>query len=213
MVFLWFRVEVSAWDCRRALTILQEDLVDRLHDVRGHPERIIAEIAPDRRRKSKAQAIWMKTTREVWVGKGSLWHQVVGKRHGWRGSKWWIDEDVLDELQEGIDMEHATTLLEDVWRKRRISLDSGSFAMRETTWSMDNPSRSVSQTVLTTTLTTNVSTPDLKAWFQQRIDLLHYVPSVPGEPQVVAQASLVLQGYLYVFDNGWKAETGTSRIS
>ena len=57
MVVLWFRIEVSAWDRRRTMTIFQKDLADRPIDVRV-PVRIIAEISPERRPMSRACAIW-----------------------------------------------------------------------------------------------------------------------------------------------------------
>ena len=45
MVLMWFGVEVSAWDRRRTLTILQKDMVHEPLDVRGRLVRIVAEIA------------------------------------------------------------------------------------------------------------------------------------------------------------------------
>ena len=46
MVLMWFGVEVSAWDRRRTLTILQKDVVDEPLDVRGRLVRVIADVAP-----------------------------------------------------------------------------------------------------------------------------------------------------------------------
>ena len=63
MVLLRFRIEVSAWDRQRALTILQTDLVERSLDVRGNPVRVVAKISPDRRPMSKTHAIWLN----VWT--------------------------------------------------------------------------------------------------------------------------------------------------
>ena len=61
MVFVWCRVQVSAWDRRRTLAILQKDLADKPLVVRSHVLRINAEIASDRRAMSKARANWLNT--------------------------------------------------------------------------------------------------------------------------------------------------------
>ena len=49
MVFVWCRVQVSAWDRRRTLATLQKDLAAKPLDVRGHVVRNNAEIVSDRR--------------------------------------------------------------------------------------------------------------------------------------------------------------------
>ena len=49
MVFMWSRVEVSAWDRRRTLTMWQKDLADKPLDIPGHVVRINAKIALGKR--------------------------------------------------------------------------------------------------------------------------------------------------------------------
>ena len=100
--------------------------------VRSHVVRIVAELAPDKRPMSMAQAMWLSTMAKVglvrdlldikWVDtrtevsmKGALFGQrvtvVLLATHS-QGSTWWIDEDVLNKLKAEIDKLHVITLLE-----------------------------------------------------------------------------------------------------
>ena len=61
MVFLRFRKDVSAWDRRRALTMMQKALFDKCLKVHWKMVWVVAEMSLARRPMSAAHAIWLNT--------------------------------------------------------------------------------------------------------------------------------------------------------
>ena len=69
LVYLWFRVEISAWDRRRRLTFLQKGLEDRRRMVKGKTVRVVSQISPERKLMPKDHAIWLDTADKTGLGK------------------------------------------------------------------------------------------------------------------------------------------------